>query len=406
MKASVFILRILNVFILIASIGTSTLSIADSRSTNDSISQKLSLLDDAFQQLMEDTISGHADDMASYQNIDKLLTLFAESNQYPHKTYLTIMRNLNLLEADASHDSISKLVELLLEENQRWLAEIVYARIEAQNDDATLAALDFQFAKYFRKLGEWQSVKQLTRENYNYLSNHEADFAHLLQGTANQHLKNHRESIDSYANISRVSPYFLYAQLNTALANIRQGWLSDARLIFNQILQSKTDEASDLLNRTRLVFAYALLQKEYYRDAREKFRKIEIDSQYFTRAMMGLSLTAISQGDFVGGLKTIKLLKQNGGNDLSSDEAYLVLPYIYQKLEQPLEIVRSFEEAIDHYQNRLLELNLIKKQSIDVNNLAPNTEGKILLNDFSFNIPNESLILRVKEPTNTHFTNQ
>jgi hypothetical protein len=173
-------------------------------------------------------------------------------------------------------------------------------------------------------------------------------------------LKQHRASVSSYDKIPATSRFYPHAQLNTAIANIRQGWITDARLTIKQVIPLSKASNMELTNRIYLVLGYALLYKEYYRDARQAFRQVELDSQYASKALLGIALTAISQGDFVGGLNALTILKTKQSPDLSADEAYLLIPYVYQRLQQPDSIENSFFESIDHYQKRLLELNNLK----------------------------------------------
>ena len=46
--------------------------------------------------------------------------------------------------------------------------------------------------------------------------------------------KKHRLSIESYDAIAEASPYFVHARLNSALANIRQGWTTEAQVYHYQ----------------------------------------------------------------------------------------------------------------------------------------------------------------------------
>ena len=101
---------------------------------------------------------------------------------------------------------------------------------------------------------------------------------------------------------------------------------------------------------------------------------------------MGISLTAISQGDYVGGLNAINALKQKAGTDLSSDEAYLLVPHIYEKLDQALSIEGSLAESMNHYQSRLLQLSALKKQSRDFDKIQlEQPTGALMLDGIRFN---------------------
>ncbi len=294
--------------------------------------------------------------------------------------------NLQIVIRYADDPAIVQLTDSLLKQNERQLAEKIYGLIENSGNQSNLPYLDFTFAKYYARHRQWQAVNQLLEDIFTELSGDDVDYAYLLQGSAQQHLKRHRKSVDSYGHIPPSSPYYVHAQLNTALASIRQDWITEARSIIEKIIPvSRGRKNNKLTNRIYLVLGYALLQKEYFRDARKAFRSIDLNSQYTNRALMGISLTAISQGDYVGGLNAVNRLKQKQGQDLSDDEAFLVLPYIYEKLEQPLNIEASFSESIDHYQARLLQLSRLKRRLPDLDNLQlEEPSGDLVLDNIRF----------------------
>ena len=140
-----------------------------------------------------------------------------------------------------------------------------------------------------------------------------------------------------------------------------------------------------MTNRLFVVLGYALLQQEYFRDAREAFRNVESSSTYTNRALFGIALAAISQGDHQGGLNAVNILKKREINDLSRDEAYLLLPYIFERLNRLLLIEGSFVEATNHFQARLLQLEVLKNRPLDPALLHLLESGKLILGDHEFN---------------------
>jgi len=344
-------------------------------------------LDDAFQQLSDDYHRLKPHQVETVGDIDVLSSAFDQliSDQQLLDAHQLVFTNLPLLADNPDHPKIATLVDALLNNNQRQLAETIYGLVEASGEQGSQSRLNFVFAKFFAQHRQWAQVNHLIKDSFANLSGNNIDYAYLLQGSSLQHLKKHRQSLESYANIPPTSPYYMHAQLNTALANIRQGWITEARLIIEPLVSKNKDKADELSNRIYLVLGYALLQKEYYRDARKAFRQISRDSRYANRALMAISLAAISQGDYVGALNTATVLKQGQGKDLSSDEAYLVMPYIFERLDQPLSIASSFSESIDHYQHRLLQLNAIRHQLFNFDQMQLDAEnGDLVLDDIRF----------------------
>ncbi len=351
------------------------------------LEKEIQLLDEAFQQLVYDYYVENTNQSEVVDSIAQLSAGFDKLNsqQASVSAYQLVFTNLETLSANSSDPLIPQLVDHLLGNNQRQLAETIYGQVSDYGDEGNLSNLNFVFAKYYAQHRQWHQIEGLIKDSFDDLVGANSDYAYLLQGSARQHLKQHRKSLESYGNIPESSPYYVHAQLNTAIANLRQGWLTEARLIIEPLLANNPDRTDELTNRIYLFLGYALLQKEYNRDARKAFRQISRDSQYTTRALMGISLAAISQEDYIGGLNTVTVLKQGGGSDLSSDEAYLLAPYIFEKLDQPQSISSSFTESVDHYQTRLLQLNAIRQRPLDFRTLKlePNT-GDLILDGIRF----------------------
>ncbi|MFV9616038.1 MAG: tetratricopeptide repeat protein, partial [Gammaproteobacteria bacterium] len=276
--------------------------------------------------------------------IDDIDQLYAEVNRLVDNQQSTtaiqlLFLNVDTVKANLEHHVVFKLTELLLEKNEWHYANRLFRNIKDEGDQALLAEIQFIFAKYHAERLEWPQVHKLLNDVTEQLSAKNAAYANLLNGSALQHLKKHRLAIESYKKVPASSPYYAYAQLNIAIADFRQGWLTDAQSIINDLIKhADKDNSDELTNRLYLVLGYALLQKEYYRDARDAFRHIGLDSRYTNRALLGIGLTATSQGDFVAGLNALSILKDKKTFDLSVDESYLLVPYVYEKLQQELTV--------------------------------------------------------------------
>lgn len=263
------------------------------------------------------------------------------------------------------------------------MAATLFDKIEEENDQSIIATVQFIFAKYHARRHEWVKVHSLLDEGFVELSEENTAYAYLLNGIALQRLKKHRHAIENYNKVSATSQYFRYAQLNNAIAHIRLGWWTDAQLkIQEQTLQSNKINTDELTNRLHLVLGYALLQKNYYRDARDAFRSIGLDSRYTNRALLGIGLTATSQGDFVGALNALTILRDKKTYDLSVDESYLVIPYVYEKLVQEITVTTAYTEAMKYYNKRMQTLANIaaEHKEFDINNYQVETSHFIIQN--------------------------
>lgn len=315
-------------------------------------------------------------------DIDRLLTEIKQMSDGGRSiaAIQLLSLNINTLQDNLDHQAVIAITELLLDNNVWNQAHSLLQRLKQESDSNILATVQFLFAKYHAERHEWSQVNERLRGIFSELSADNAAYAYLLKGVALQKLKKHRQSTEFYSNIPASSRYYVYAQLNTAIANIRQGWLTNAQSSINDLIHDLPRNISDeLTNRLYLVLGYALLQKEYYRDARESFRNIGLSSRYANRALLGIALTATSQGDFVGGINALSILKDKDTTDLSVDESYLVIPYVYERLQQEMTVINSYNEAMDYYQQRIQQLDKISHQQWKFSSVQFNSQTSSLI---------------------------
>lgn len=302
-----------------------------------------------------------------------------------------IQNNLPQIIKNIDSKEIFPIIQFLLDRNNLLLANKIYQAAKNEGDSSLISNISFIYAQYYSNRKEWEKTLTHVKGTYNDLTAENADLARIYTGIALQKLKKHRPAIKIYSQIAKQSKYYPAARLNIAIAYIRQDWWTDAHIEINSILKNKSiKKNSEMINRLYLVLGYSLLHKEFYRDSREAFRNIEIDSKYFNKALLGISLTATNQEDYIGALNAVNILKKKQDIDLSVDESHLLLPYIYEKLNKNLTASASYTDAQSYYQNRIKKINKIKTNNkvtaagiLSGNKF--NIENNII--DFSENIP-------------------
>ncbi len=334
-------------------------------------------LDKKFQNLSIEYFRTNTAQAEKIHDIDKLATAVKnlQQQQNINAAIQLIFTNIDTLEQNAFHPSLVDFFRFLLEQNQWLMANQIQQIIQKSADDLNLMKSNLYLAAFYADHLKWSKTLTTLGENFDQLADTDAAYAHLLQGTALQHLKQHRKAIKCYEKIPLTSGYTIYAQLNTAIADIRLGWLSDARKKIKAMIENPDiDTDEETRHRLYLILGYALLQKEYYRDARTAFRHISLDSRYTSKALLGIALSATNQGDYIGGLSALAKLKQFKTNDLPYDEAFLVQPLLYQKLKQPLSVASTYSEAVDHYTQRLAEVEALISAKLKPDNLHLDTK--------------------------------
>lgn len=303
-----------------------------------------------------------------------------------------IKSNFTFIEKNIDSKEIFLIFKFLLDRNNTFLANKLYEIAKNEGDSSLVSSISFIYARYYLKRKQWKNVLTHIKDTYNDLTAEDANLARLFTGIALQKLKKHRPAIKIYSEIPKSSKHYPAARLNIAIAYVRQDWWTDAHIEINEILEDKNIKTtSEMVNRLYLVLGYSLLHKEFYRDSREAFRNIEIDSVYFNKALLGISLTATNQEDYIGALNAVNILKEKKSFDLSVDESHLLLPYIYEKLNQNLTASASYTNAQSYYQGRIKDINTIKNkadisaQTILANNNKVSIENNII--DYSKYFP-------------------
>jgi hypothetical protein len=265
----------------------------------------------------------------------------------------TVMRNIVLVEKNIDTTPIISICGLLLETNEWNTASELYKRLKKQGDKSLVSNVSLSMAKYHFARNEWKDTIGIVESARSDLPPEDYNHALLIQGIALQHLQKHRVALAQYGKIPKTSRYYAAARLNMAVANIRQDWWTDAHIIINDLLKDKTHASNDALtDRLYTVLGYSFLQQQYYRNSREAFRNVSLDGQYTNKALLGIALTAAYQDDYVGALNAIRILKDKKAGDLPVDEANLLQPYFYEKLQQLTTANAGYAEAILYYEKR------------------------------------------------------
>ena len=134
--------------------------------------------------------------------------------------------------------AVFRFLEIFLRNNDRKMADKIVSQLMRDGDTTLTPTVNFLFAKYYADRGEWEKVHNLLSGRFSQLATEDAAYAYLLDGVALQHLTKHRQAIKLYEKIPSSSRYYPEAQLNTAVASIRQDWWTDAEVIVKRLEES------------------------------------------------------------------------------------------------------------------------------------------------------------------------
>ncbi|WP_096086437.1 hypothetical protein [Agaribacterium haliotis] len=273
------------------------------------------------------------------------------------------------------HEQIGDVAHALYQHNLFALADTLLEQADYEGLELSSAQIRFAKAKQLFAWQRWhETIDSLRKiEAVRDLSKNQAEYSYFMSGSSLQMLLEHREAMRLYKAVPPGSDYYLQAQINLAVANIRQGWWTDAHLILRDLekslLKNKNYERFD---QSQLILAYSQLQNEYYKDARESFRRIGLDSSVGDQALLGLGLTAMHQEQHGAALNAFKLLKQrqveqkSEGSLTQISEAPLLVAYSYELMGEAKLAETEYYSASAYYQkweNKLLQQQQKAKQS-------------------------------------------
>ncbi len=280
------------------------------------------------------------------------------NNKQPVAAANLIVRHIPMLKDNYDNLAIFNLISILLGQNELTAANRILAILKKEGDKTLYSNAVFYFSKYYFSRNKWNKVLGLLDGTINDLAAEEYHYALLMKGIALQHKQKHRKAIKEYTKIPPTSNIYLAARLNIAIANIRQGWWTDAHTIINKALKTKAiGQQEEAINRFYLTLGYSLLHKEYYRNSRKAFRNIGLKSQYTNKALLGIALSAANQEDYIGALNATRILKRENTFDLPVEESRLLVPYFYEKLQKHTTASAGYAEAVTYYDQRISRIN-------------------------------------------------
>jgi hypothetical protein len=323
----------------------------------------------------------------------KTMNALAETVEREHRqgqlmdATANIMSNLDLVEKNVDTSPIINIFDVLLEANGWNTASQLFKKLKKHADQSLVSSVSFLFAKHYFARNQWSETITTVESVRSDLAPEDYHYTLLMQGISLQRLQKHRLALAQYAKIPKSSQYYTSARLNMAVANIRQDWWTDAHIIIKDLLSQKdAHRSSQITDRLYTVLGYSLLQQQYYRNSREAFRNVSLDGPYTNKALLGIALAAAYQEDYIGALNAIKNLKESKIHDLPVDEANLLMPYFYEKLQQQTTASAGYVDAIAYYETRVgnlkgalaVDASAIRAQLISADQKTISIDGELV----------------------------
>ena len=318
-----------------------------------------------------------------FNTIEKLTSAVnkAVTSQNQVSAVALIIRNHFLLSRYYDSAETITLVKLLLDNNHLIAANKLIDEINQQGDDSVTGQLNYLLADFYFQREQWLTVLEYLEGNSTDLPLAQYHHALLMTGVALQKQAKHDLAIKVYEKIPEQASNYTTAQLNLAIANIRQGWWTDGHQIISQLVaKPEIAQQERTLNRLYITLGYSLLNQAYYRNARKAFQRVALDSHYSNQALLGIALTAAHQDDYLGAINASRFLKEKKQDDLPIDEAFLLMPFFYEKTQQRATASLGYSQAAQYYQDKTVRLTTLINAPINLTQSTVQFSPRIHIN--------------------------
>lgn len=160
----------------------------------------------------------------------------------------------------------------------------------------------------------------------------------------------------SFDRDSAYAPY-LYFNLGVAQGRQQDYTRAAANLQKAASYAGKDDRLSRLADRAQMAIAYLLAEEGNFAGAYERIDRVSTTGVFSNRALLGSGWASVNNGAYRQALAPLQVLQQRSMAIPEVQEAVLLVPHVYEKLELPGRAARGFISAYDRYSEALAELD-------------------------------------------------
>jgi len=226
-----------------------------------------------------------------------------------------------------------------------------YSKVLSAEYDEVNSKLYFDIAKASYQLGDYEQALSFLKKIDDTLDEDSVYHALLIYGLVYFEKGNLKKAKYYLSRINTVSNYYKYSQYNLALISMRSSWWSEAEEHLRQavnVIRSPvlTKEDEQLLDRAYLTLGYSQINRKGFRDAKNSFEKISLNSHLKYRALLGIAMCEIGLGNLSKAAPVLKFIMNKTNKDEYID-ALVILPQVYHHADNIKLSVDYYNQAID-----------------------------------------------------------
>jgi len=192
------------------------------------------------------------------------------------------------------------------------------------------------------------------------LADTEQEMKHIMYGVMAMNDKKYDVASKEFIKVSSTSVLYPYVEYNLALARVKKdNDLASFSKTLNELATkyaNKTEESYVFADRIYTTLGFVLLQNKQYEQARQVFRKVTLDGHLVTRALQGMIYATAQLQQYEQALNlSLQLIKMTIGNE-SVHHAYIVIPYLLQKLNDSEKATAFYQHAVEYFDSQRISI--------------------------------------------------
>lgn len=205
------------------------------------------------------------------------------------------------------------------------------------------------------------------------LSTTEQETKYIMYGVMAMNDNKHEVAIQEFSKVLSTSVLYPYVEYNLAVANYKIN--SDLTLLSKTLTNlaikysDGADESAVFADQIYTTLGYVLLQSKEYELAKQSFRQVTLDGHLATRSLQGMIFASSELAQYELALNlSLQLIKMTIGNE-SVHHAYIVIPFLLQKLNDTEKATAFYQHAVDYFSQQRIDIkhyiNRVKKAEFD-----------------------------------------
>ncbi len=217
----------------------------------------------------------------------------------------------------------------------------------------------FLIAKLQFRHGLYEKAEKTLKKVQAQLTPEQQEERLILHGQLLSLRDKHRWSVARLRKISNNSEWAIYGRYNLAITLIKLKDALAGQVLLEAIGQIKatTEDMRALRDRANLALGFWFLENKQSEDALQVLKRIRLNSPATSMGLLGVGWAYKQQGEYMAAISTWQHLLKKSVSDAAVHEARLTTAYAYLGLESNQMALNSFEEAIQHYNKEITQLD-------------------------------------------------